>query len=363
MTDLFTQHAGKNVIRGAVCDEYGNASGTAYDLGADGAFRGLKIVVLQLYNFDFGNARAAMTQKGFEVVIYTNVPPASELQRVLQETSQLWLISTRTAILEEAHLDVIERQWRSGLGLYAFGDNEPFYVDVNRLLTRCGGLTMTGNSPGYQQVSKGNPGCPGFQQHLLTTGLITLFEGATIAYFDPSVVRAQGFQEVLRDHDNKLICIARPATREGCGPIIADGAFTKLFCNWDVAGSDRFVRNCACWLSAIVGEGGVEEMKSVECPVVDQEGRRDPRDIMSDFCTEDTAVVFTSITPSYRPCMTGKMLSVLRARYDNPKADPPKEIMEVTLDGFESDAMKNRLDEALQDAVTHAIHLQLAAFL
>ncbi len=29
-----------------------------------------------------------------------------------------------------------------------------------------------------------------------------------------------------------------------------DGAFTKLFCEWDAAGSDRFVRNCACYLAA-----------------------------------------------------------------------------------------------------------------
>jgi hypothetical protein len=29
-----------------------------------------------------------------------------------------------------------------------------------------------------------------------------------------------------------------------------DGAFTKLFCEWDNAGSDRFVRNCAAYLGA-----------------------------------------------------------------------------------------------------------------
>ena len=32
--------------------------------------------------------------------------------------------------------------------------------------------------------------------------------------------------------------------------VIVDGAFTKLYCQWDAAGSDRFVRNCACYLAA-----------------------------------------------------------------------------------------------------------------
>jgi hypothetical protein len=32
--------------------------------------------------------------------------------------------------------------------------------------------------------------------------------------------------------------------------VIVDGAFTKLYLQWDAAGSDRFVRNCACYLAA-----------------------------------------------------------------------------------------------------------------
>ena len=40
-------------------------------------------------------------------------------------------------------------------------------------------------------------------------------------------------------------CVTRPWLQ-----VIADGAFTKLYCQWDAAGSDRFVRNCACYLAA-----------------------------------------------------------------------------------------------------------------
>jgi hypothetical protein len=59
----------------------------------------------------------------------------------------------------------------------------------------------------------------------------------------------------------KILCLLKKQNNnrsaiDGCGPIIIDGAFTKLYCNWDdgrSAGSSRFVRNCACFLAAIVG--------------------------------------------------------------------------------------------------------------
>lgn len=57
-------------------------------------------------------------------------------------------------------------------------------------------------------------------------------EGVTIAYFNESLIREAGFEPVLYDHDGKLIVIQRKAMK-GCGPVIVDGAFTKLFYKWD----------------------------------------------------------------------------------------------------------------------------------
>ena len=60
---------------------------------------------------------------------------------------------------------------------------------------------------------------------------------------------------VLRDHDRSIV-VATWHARAGYGPVIVDGAFTKLYCHWDTGGSARFVKNCACWLSTIVPTDG-----------------------------------------------------------------------------------------------------------
>src|SRR5262245_18330908 len=48
-------------------DGFGNASGTRFDLGKDGAFKGQKIVVVQFHHSDFSGPKAALEKKGFEV--------------------------------------------------------------------------------------------------------------------------------------------------------------------------------------------------------------------------------------------------------------------------------------------------------
>jgi hypothetical protein len=69
--DVFTAYAGQTRIEGAETDRFGNAAGTAYDLGRDGAFAGHTVHVIQLYTgegFDFRLPTAAFERKGFEVV-------------------------------------------------------------------------------------------------------------------------------------------------------------------------------------------------------------------------------------------------------------------------------------------------------
>ena len=52
---------------------------------------------------------------------------------------------------------------------------------------------------------------------------------------------------MLRDHEDNLVVICRGAdAATNRGPVIVDCAFTKLYCHWNVGGSARFVRNCAC---------------------------------------------------------------------------------------------------------------------
>jgi len=143
---------------------------------------------------------------------------------------------------------------------------------------------------------------------------------------DPVVIKKAGFEEVLREKENHLVVIARPA-QQGCGPVIADGAFTKLFYKWQDNGSDRFVRNIVCWLSAVNEENDPNEKPEVI--VLDEKGRQDPRDLVLKFREENTAFLFTEISNK-----TDTMLKEFRSKYDS-KTETNKKIIAIPLQKFE----------------------------
>lgn len=280
-SDVFSKHAGLTKIPGARLDHHGNAIGDTGDLVRDGAFRGQKIVILQAYNgrewgenFDIAEtAVKSLLAKGFTVKHYTEqvdhygkyaLISATTLDRELQDVNQFWLISAHIQKLSDAHIEVIMRHWKSGMGMYIFGDNKPFFVDANRVLKKMIGIEMSGNVPGGKTVgpcditdtkARGFPACHA------TTGITTLHEGVTLAHFEKGEVMRAGFQELLRDHDGNLITIYRPA-QNGCGALIASGGFTQLYpSNWDGAGSARFVKNCAALLAVRFKDSTDEEEK------------------------------------------------------------------------------------------------------
>ena len=120
--------AGQTKIEGAAVDQYGNAAGSAYDLAVDGGFAGLKIAVLHLYTdegFDFSLPMGPLKQKGFAVHHWKGVVPTPhELITVLAESCQLWLISSSFSLLTDAHIDIIQKFFDDGHGVYIWGDNE-----------------------------------------------------------------------------------------------------------------------------------------------------------------------------------------------------------------------------------------------
>ena len=87
--------------RGRQADGHGNAAGTAYDLGRDGAFDGHAVHVLHLYTgegFDFKQPTAAFERKGFCGRTPARTPGTpDELRQWLADARQLWLISSSTA--------------------------------------------------------------------------------------------------------------------------------------------------------------------------------------------------------------------------------------------------------------------------
>ena len=140
---MFASHAGLCVVDGAPIDASGNARGNEYDLVADGAFDGQRIVVLNVCPGapvnDCCPPVVAMREKGFHVDVMTRLPDsAEEVQGILTTANQLWVISSpNTALsLSAAQMDVIVDNWRDGLSCYIFGDNRPYYTDANALLER-----------------------------------------------------------------------------------------------------------------------------------------------------------------------------------------------------------------------------------
>jgi molecular chaperone DnaK len=239
----YTPHAGQHHIPGAIADRFGNALGSQFDLAEDGAFDGAVIAVLHLYTgegFDFALPTAALREKGFELRRWTHPPGQAELADGLEDASQLWLISDRIQHLNHGHLQVIRQFFESGRGIYLWGDNEPYYADANFVASNLLGCTMSGNFPGDQVVGLEQNG-RGFASHLITTGIEKLYEGVTIA----TIQGGSNLAPLVHGSAGNLVTALHD---QGGRRAILDGGFTRLFVNWDTAGTGRYVKNAASWL-------------------------------------------------------------------------------------------------------------------
>ena len=154
------------------------------------------------------------------------------------------MISSTTQQLNDEHAEVIKKFFYSGKGVYLWGDNDPFHADANFLAEKLIGVSMKGNYIGSQNVTfKTDKTIHGMQaNHLITTGLENVFEGITIAKInDPQSL----MKPLIWSTDGSVVT----AIYEDQGQrLIIDGGFTRLYCNWDSAGTGRYVKNAAAWL-------------------------------------------------------------------------------------------------------------------
>lgn len=169
---LFNKGAGLLKQDGVAIDQHGNAAGLENDLGTEGAFAGLKIIILSLYRVNLNEPLAALKSKGFDVDIYTAAPSLIEFKNILNSANQLWVISDSTRHLSEDVVDFIVQRWKSGLACYIFGDNLPLYVDGNIILKAMGLPEMSGDYKGDQYLGPFNPNNnQGYITHEVTTGI------------------------------------------------------------------------------------------------------------------------------------------------------------------------------------------------
>ena len=234
------------VQKEAAKDRHGNAQGNQFDLAVDNAFEGKTVAVIQLYDFPFDLARAALKEKGFSVYRWTSAPPVAELEAGLEKSTQLWIIADSTRHLSDKHVAVIKKFFEAGHGVYLWGDNQPYYADANAVGEALVGVTMSGDLRGDQTVGlQQEPGKAGvLRRHLLTTGLEYIYEGITIATIQPN----QKLTPLIYGSANNLV--AAFYDREG-KRLIFDGGFTRLYNKWDTAGTGRYVKNAAAWLANI----------------------------------------------------------------------------------------------------------------
>ena len=239
--------AKRKVERKADADHFGNALGNQNDLARDGAFEGQTIAVIQLYDFPFEQPRAALKEKGFSVYRWSNRPPsATELKAALARSCQLWIISGASQQLGPDHLQAIKAFFDAGHGVYIWGDNAPYYADANYVAQALVGTTMSGDLPGDQvmplQQKLGHAGL--VPDHLLSTGLEHLYEGITIATIAPN----QTLTGLLYGSADNLVTAYYDANGRRA---ILDGGFTRLYNKWDTAGTGRYVKNAAAWLTNV----------------------------------------------------------------------------------------------------------------
>lgn len=232
------------VERAPVKDHFGNANGAQFDLAVDGAFEGQTVAVIQLYDFPFEDARAALKQKGFGVYRFNGAPSPKELEAALAKSCQLWVISDAAQHLTDEHIKIIKRFFDAGHGVYIWGDNQPYYADANRIGTALLDATMTGDLWGDQVVGmkeKSEQKSGIVPNLLLSTGIEQIYEGITIATVQPN----DALQPLIYGSAGNLVSAYYD---HGGKRAIFDGGFTRLYNKWDTAGTGRYVKNAAAWL-------------------------------------------------------------------------------------------------------------------
>ena len=241
----YSNWAGVSRIPTETVDKFGNAMGDEFDLVKDGSFDNEKIYVLNLCagEVKLAKPKKALRRKGFHLIEAVHTPDAKTLKSILKDTSQFWLISDRVNPLEHAVVSVIQDYFEEGHGLYLWGDNDPYFIQANQITQQLFGTTMSGNSPGGQVVSlcEGQKRIGVIQNHLISTGIVNIFEGITIA----EVHTNRPLEPLIYGSNGKVL--AAYYDQDGKRAII-DGGFTRLYHNWNSAGTDRYIVNAAVWL-------------------------------------------------------------------------------------------------------------------
>eukprot|EP00026_Physarum_polycephalum_P006740 Phypoly_transcript_06792.p1 GENE.Phypoly_transcript_06792~~Phypoly_transcript_06792.p1 ORF type:complete len:557 (+),score=105.14 Phypoly_transcript_06792:27-1697(+) len=252
----------KDEIDARSVDKYDNVSGNEHDLGKDHMFSGYVVLIGVFYdeiNSTHGahgicsKTVEALMQKGFNVILAYQISTFLDL---LQYADVAWVISgdkiipeNNTTVLAAHFREELERFHKRGGGICIWGDNAPYYAHANAFLELFD-TTVTGCTNGQKNLTLGNGRNMGeFSRHFLTSGIATLYEGHTICY----PTRSGPFQLLATSTDKYPVMMyldhePKGTLKKDVGRVVLDCAFTKLYINWDTAGTARWVSNISVWL-------------------------------------------------------------------------------------------------------------------
>ena len=243
----YTQWAGRSDIGSAPKDKYGNARGSEYDLLKDGCLNGYTILFINLINgygcdeYTLSQAMTSLKNKGFDLDYHVRMP--IDLDSRLAKACQVWLISGQINTITPSHLSSLRSFYDQGKGLYIWGDNDPWNADANYITQNFFETNIRGNYIGCKVVGirKNNSGPGIIEDHLMSTGIVSFYEGHTIA----RIYMNQNLKPLVYSTDGNVVTAYSDA---GGKRVLIDGGYTRLYCDWNTAGTDRYVVNAAGWL-------------------------------------------------------------------------------------------------------------------
>ena len=259
--EVYNDVAGRSHIPEAMAFDYhGNPTGREYDLGRDGAFKEYNILIAQFYS-DFRFNDAAMqipinelNAKGFGVKhVKTENDCITELTSNHYQIA--WIIST-SSIQNPKFISALTGFHSTGGGIFLFADNTPYICHASEFLEAKFGITVDGNYHGGQTMKyneKGHQQTGHFGQHEIFTGIANLFEGITICHpvYSTPASRKVFVTLATASDGNSSIAVYNPPSQSKEGRLCLDCGFTKLYINWDSAGTARYIVNASCWLLGI----------------------------------------------------------------------------------------------------------------
>lgn len=256
---------------GAVFDEFGNALGSKYDLGANGAYGRFKVLIGNFCSVahEFGynmlqNTIIAecMVTKAFQ---YKYTEDEDEFVRELQNYDVAWIFSGPTVkIVNNSMVDntsinpdfvtQVVNFHNAGKGLFIWAENFPFVKHANAILPSIfnGQVKLINNLECGANLkgSKVWPLAEGTfsQNHQIMTNVNLLYEGYTISYPDTTL---PAMKVIAVNSENKPVIFTKEKTvNSNQGRVIVDCGYTKVRQGkWnDTPATKRYVNNAAIWL-------------------------------------------------------------------------------------------------------------------